>query len=128
MIEQLEPLLRRVVARPQAVSVHAPFTSTQRFAATCILPPCHRLLRLKLRRQGARKSDEATEGRRLGGLRTLGLVLIDRPRCGCSWLEIALQGRPILCTRPGFVGDPGPVAPLAPSVRCFADRAATAAH
>ncbi|EDY38452.1 exodeoxyribonuclease V [Cyanobium sp. PCC 7001] len=88
----------------------------------------HRLLRLKLRRQGDRERCEETE-QTAGALEHLGLVLIDEASMvDTTLLEIALRCAHPFRTRLVFVGDPAQLPPVGePSSAVFSlGRAATA--
>ena len=75
----------------------------------------HRLLRLKLKRQGDRELCEATE-QTAGALEHLGLVLIDEASMvDSSLLSIALQCAHPFKTRLVFVGDPAQLPPVGES-------------
>jgi exodeoxyribonuclease-5 len=72
----------------------------------------HRLLRLKLRRDGGREVCEET-GQSATALEHLGLVLIDEASMvDGSLLQIALQGAHPFGTRLVFVGDPAQLPPV----------------
>ncbi len=75
----------------------------------------HRLLRLKLKRQGDRELCESTE-QTAGALEHLGLVLIDEASMvDSSLLSIALQCAHPFKTRLVFVGDPAQLPPVGES-------------
>ncbi|MCT0231552.1 ATP-dependent helicase [Synechococcus sp. CS-1324] len=80
----------------------------------------HRLLRLKLRREGGREVCEET-GQTALALEHLGLVLIDEASMvDAALLQIALQGAHPYGTRLVFVGDPAQLPPVgAPSSPVF---------
>lgn len=72
----------------------------------------HRLLRLKLRRQGDRELCESTEQTAVS-LEHLGLVLVDESSMvDSSLLSIALQCAHAFQTRLVFVGDPAQLPPI----------------
>jgi exodeoxyribonuclease-5 len=88
----------------------------------------HRLLRLKLRRQGDRERCEETE-QTAGALEHLGLVLVDEASMvDSTLLEIALRCAHPFRTRLVFVGDPAQLPPVGePASSVFSlGRAATA--
>ncbi len=75
----------------------------------------HRLLRLKLKRQGDRELCESTE-QTAGALEHLGLVLVDEASMvDSSLLSIALQCAHPFKTRLVFVGDPAQLPPVGES-------------
>ena len=72
----------------------------------------HRLLRLKLKRQGDLERCEETE-QTAGALEHLGLVLIDEASMvDSALLDIALRCAHPFCTRLVFVGDPAQLPPV----------------
>ncbi|MCT4365661.1 MULTISPECIES: AAA family ATPase [Synechococcaceae] len=119
-VEQLGLCWTVVAPTHKAVSVLRHYLDLSGLRATWHPSTLHRLLRLKLRRQGGREVCEATEQTAVA-LEHLGLVLIDEASMvDGQLLEIALQGAHPFATRLVFVGDPAQLPPVgAPSSPVF---------
>ena len=96
----------------KAVGVLRSHLAMARLQATWFPSTIHRLLRLKLKRQGDLERCEETE-QTAGSLENLGLVLVDEASMvDSTLLEIALRCAHPFRTRLVFVGDPAQLPPV----------------